>query len=72
MHIDKRKYAYLTVVENKKKKTKADRTYVALVTSDSEVFMFTDEELNRASMRAFKNQEDIEIIDVNYEVIIEE
>jgi len=71
MHIDKRKYAYLTLVENKKKKTRADHSYVALVTSDCEVFMFTEEELNRASMRAFKNQEDITIIDVNYEVIIE-
>jgi hypothetical protein len=33
--------------------------------------MFTDWELRNAEIRALKNKEDIEIIDVNYEVIIE-
>jgi hypothetical protein len=71
MHIDKRKYAYLVEIENKNKQTNARESYIALVDEDNRVYMFTDWELRNAEIRALKNKEDIEIIDVNYEVIIE-
>lgn len=66
-----RKYAYLVEVENKNKQTNARESYIALVDQDKRVYMFTDWELRNAEIRALKNKEDIEIIDVNYQVIIE-
>jgi hypothetical protein len=66
-----RKYAYLVEVENKNKQTNSRESYIALVDQDKCVYMFTDWELRNAEIRALKNKEDIEIIDVNYQVIIE-
>lgn len=66
-----RKYAYLVEVENKNKLTNSRESYIALVDQDKRVYMFTDWELRNAEIRALKNKEDIEIIDVNYQVIIE-
>ena len=71
MATNKRKYAYLHEVENKNKVTNAREHYVALVDQDKRAYLFTDAELRVAENRAFKNKEDIEIVDVTYELIIE-
>jgi hypothetical protein len=64
-----RKYAYLTSVENKKRRGNADKTYTAFVTEDFHVYFFTDEELRRANVRALQNRDDIELVDVSYEIV---
>jgi len=64
-----RKYAYITTVENKKRRGNADKTYTAIVAEDFNVYFFTDEELRRAKVRALQNHDDIKLIDVNYEIV---
>lgn len=64
-----RKYAYFTTVENKKRKGNADKTYTAFVTEDLCVYFFTEEDLRCARIRAMQNREDIELVDVSYELV---
>jgi len=66
-----RKYAYIVEVENKNKLTNSPESYIAIVDQDHRAYLFTERELRNAEIRALKNKEDIEMIDVNYEVIIE-
>lgn len=63
-----KRYAYLTTVENKKRRGNADKEYTALVTEDMRIFFFTAEEMNRAAKRALQNREDITPVEVSYEV----
>ena len=64
-----RKYAYLTSVENKKRRGNADKTYTVFVTEDFHVYFFTDEELRNAKVRALQNKEDTELVEVSYEIV---
>ncbi len=66
-----RKYAYIVEVENKNKMTNSRESYIAIVDQDHKAYLFTERELRNAEIRALKNKEDIEMIDINYEVIIE-
>lgn len=64
-----KRYAYITQVENKHRRGNADKTYTALVTQDMHIYFFTEEELRRAQVRALQNREDIEPIEVSYEIV---
>lgn len=64
-----RKYAYLTKVDNRHRRGNADHQYNALVTEDMYIYFFTDEELRRAQIRALQNREDINPIEVSYEIV---
>ena len=66
-----RQYAYIQIVENKKKKTSANEKYFQLVTQNNKVYFFTEKEIERAEKRASKNPEDQKLVEVNYEVIID-
>lgn len=62
-------YAYLTEVENKKRRANANKVYHALVTEDMQIYFFTEDELRKAQVRALQNREDIEPIEVTYEIV---
>lgn len=64
-----KKYAYITTIENKRRRGNADKTYTALVTEEMNVYFFTEDDMRRAQKRALQNREDIEPIEVTYEIV---
>jgi hypothetical protein len=62
-----KRYAYIQSVNNKKKKTSANKSYIQVVTEDMEVYFFTESELERAQKRAKSNPEDQDLVEVSYE-----
>lgn len=63
------KFAYVTKVTNKQKKSNANDTYIQIVTEDLNVYLFTETELDRARQRAEKNPEDLSIKEFEYEIV---
>lgn len=62
----KKQYAYIQSVENSGKRTSAGLKYFQVVTEDSSVFFFTENDMKKAKSRAEKNTEDQKLCNVTF------
>jgi hypothetical protein len=64
-----KKFAYIVTVENRDRVTNGAAHYVAIVDQNMDVLFFTPSEIDRARARALLNRNDIEPVEVNYEIV---
>ena len=60
------KYAYINEVVNKQKKNNASLVYFQISSDDGRHFLFTENELKKAESRAKKNEEDLNIRNIEF------
>ncbi len=60
------KYAYINAVVNKQKKNNASFVYFQISSDDGRHFLFTENELKKAESRAKKNEEDLNIRNIEF------
>ncbi|MDB4396027.1 hypothetical protein N9Z65_00260 [bacterium] len=59
MKTTKNQRAYIKLVNNKKSRTSASKQYFQVYSETGEAYLFTTNELDKASQRAKKNPEDV-------------